>query len=193
MILGIDYGSKMAGTTAIALMKKYNEVELFQSKKNQDADQMIIDFVLKHKDIWLVFLDAPMSLPSVYNDGKSEDYFYRAADKALSAMSPMFLGGLTARAMKLKRKLNNLGLKVVETYPKALSEEILLDQKRYKKDPSYIHECALAIRQIGNWQTQSAPTSWHQIDAMLCLLSAKRNEQGKSKSYGNEEEGLIII
>lgn len=59
MILGIDYGSKMAGTTVVALMRKHDEVELIQSQKNQDADKMILDLVNSLKDVWLVFIDAP--------------------------------------------------------------------------------------------------------------------------------------
>ena len=44
MIAGIDYGSKMAGTTVIAF-EQNNKVVLIGSRENQDADQMILDFV----------------------------------------------------------------------------------------------------------------------------------------------------
>jgi hypothetical protein len=40
MIAGIDYGSKMAGTTVICIQKG-TQVILFQSQKNQDADLFI--------------------------------------------------------------------------------------------------------------------------------------------------------
>jgi uncharacterized protein len=49
-----------------------------------------------------VCIDAPLSLPGVFTGlAGCDDYFYRASDRALRAMSPMFLGGLTARAMRL--------------------------------------------------------------------------------------------
>lgn len=193
MILGIDYGSKMAGTTVIAFMKTHNEVELIQSKKNEDADQMILDFVTAHQDIWLIFLDAPLSLPEAYSNSAADDFFYRAVDRELSAMSPMFLGGLTARAMKLKNELQKLGVQVVETYPKALSQAINLDQNAYKKDQHYLEEVSTTIERLGHWTTLTPPQNWHQIDALLCLLSAKRHEIGRSKVYGKKSEGQIII
>ena len=107
MIIGVDYGSKLAGTTVIA----YNMgdgIRLERSKKNQDADQMIIDFVAEYNP-QVIGIDAPLSLPGVYTGLVGfEDYHYRACDKALKAMSPMFLGGLTARAMNSGHQLRKV-------------------------------------------------------------------------------------
>ena len=44
MLVGIDYGSKLAGTTVIAYTQE-NEVHFMSSVKKQDADQMIINFL----------------------------------------------------------------------------------------------------------------------------------------------------
>ena len=98
---GIDYGSKLAGTTCIAWMKE-GQLKIIQSAKNQDADEWIIT-QLDNESIDQIFMDAPLSLPPAFHDPLSDEFFYRAADRELKAMSPMFLGGLTARAMRLKK------------------------------------------------------------------------------------------
>ena len=135
MIIGIDYGAKMAGTTVIARMYEHNKVDFHASIKNQDADQFVAGFISNNEDIWLAYIDAPLSLPRVYSqDVPDGNYFYREADKATGAMSPMFLGGLTARAMRLSVELTKLGVKVVETYPSKLADVLKLKEKNYKKD-----------------------------------------------------------
>lgn len=90
MHLGIDYGSKLAGTTAICYQEG-DALTIIQSEKKQDADRFINDTVesLKPEQI---FIDAPLSLPAAYF-GNGDDYFYRDCDRQLKAMSPMFLGG----------------------------------------------------------------------------------------------------
>jgi hypothetical protein len=99
MILSIDYGSKLAGTTAVCF-EKNNQLHLAQSVKKQDADAWLRQLISTKKPA-AVYIDAPLSLPGVYR-GEGSDYFYRAGDRAVGAMSPMFLGGLTARAMQLR-------------------------------------------------------------------------------------------
>ncbi|MBK9525389.1 MAG: hypothetical protein IPO39_11705 [Bacteroidetes bacterium] len=100
VLAGIDFGSKMAGTTVIAVAGK-TTIRLFSSRKNEDADSFL-SVLVKEKGIEELFIDAPLSLPGVYRGILSgNDYFFRESDRVLKAMSPMFLGALTARAMKL--------------------------------------------------------------------------------------------
>ena len=103
-IFGVDYGSKMAGTTVVAVARE-RQIDLLQSGRKQDADAWLLETAVAQQPDH-IFLDAPLSLPGVYRHlpGRS-DYFYREADRELQAMSPMFLGGLTARAMQLHERL----------------------------------------------------------------------------------------
>lgn len=119
LLLGVDYGSKLAGTTAVCYLYSEGNAAFLSSRKGEDADKMLLDFVLKHGPANL-FLDAPLSLPLAYFQGTAHgtDFFYRQCDRQLGAMSPMFLGGLTARAIKLSFELKNVGASVFETYPK---------------------------------------------------------------------------
>tara|TARA_B110000046_G_scaffold29074_1_gene30341 strand:- start:20624 stop:21211 length:588 start_codon:yes stop_codon:yes gene_type:complete len=195
MIIGIDYGAKMAGTTVIARMYDHNKVDFFASAKNQDADQFIKDFIASNEDVWLAYVDAPLSLPKVYTESGSEgNYFYREADKATGAMSPMFLGGLTARAMKLSKEITKQGVKVVETYPSKLAEVLKLKNKNYKKDRHQIAALCEELKEVSGFMFNNEEVvTWHHFDSLLCLYSAKRHEIQASMVFGNIVEGTITV
>ena len=175
MIVGIDYGSKMAGTTVIARMYEHNKVDLQASAKNQDADKFISDFMEANQDIWLAYIDAPLSLPIAYKSlNGSNDYFYRQADRITGAMSPMFLGGLTARAMQLKEQISKKGIKVVETYPAKLAEVLSFKDEGYKKGKENINALCDRLKAESDFEFKNEDVlSWHHFDALLCLYSAK--------------------
>lgn len=195
MIIGIDFGAKMAGTTVIARLYEYNKVDFFASKKNEDADLFILDFIQQNENIWLAYLDAPLSLPMVYSQSAiGDNYFYREADKATGAMSPMFLGGLTARAMKLSAELTKLGVKVVETYPSKLADVLKLKEKNYKKSISEIPVLCDELKTISGFTFENELIkTWHHFDALLCLYSAKRYEMQAAMVFGRKEEGTITV
>ena len=124
MVFGVDFGAQKAGTTVISGIES-GRLVFRRSKKQRSADKFLIGFFSK-RDPALIMLDAPLSLPGVLRElPEYSDYFYRVADRELSAMSPMFLGGLTARAMKLAAKFTKIGHTVVECYP-AKTGRILL-------------------------------------------------------------------
>ncbi len=191
-IIGIDYGSKLAGTTVIAYFGN-NEIRIRQSGKKKDADNFILSFV-KDKNPEYIFMDAPLSLPSVYLGKEGFDnYFYRECDSELRAMSPMFLGGLTARAMKLNA---SLGGKCKEVYPSKLIDELEIDKTIYKKEKINIPQILdLIMLQFPEEITlnKNEFENWHQVDAVLALLSGFRYLKGEALLIGNINEGQIII
>lgn len=195
MIVGIDYGAKLAGTTVIARMYDHNKVDFFASEKKQDADAFILDFIKSNCDVWLAYLDAPLSLPKVYMNEKSDSsYFYRAADQATGAMSPMFLGGLTARAMKLSVDLGKQGVKVVETYPAKLAEVLKMKDENYKKNKLSIGDFCNKLKELSGFEFENdLVKTWHHFDALLCLFSAKRYEIQSAMVFGDVEEGTITV
>jgi predicted nuclease with RNAse H fold len=192
---GIDYGSKMAGTTAIAYLSPQEEVIIEQSQKKSDADQFLKN-KLSELPIKQVFIDAPLSLPAVYRFGLGEhkDYFYREADRSLQAMSPMFLGGLTARAMKLKDSFSSESVAFYETYPGYLAKLLELPKDQYKKtktEPESLKSLLISSSKfpfpIPNIM------NWHQYDAVLALISAWRFFNDQALVFGNNTEGQIWI
>ena len=195
MIIGIDFGAKLAGTTVIARMYDHNKVDFFASAKKQDADQFIVDFIGANEDVWLAYIDAPLSLPKIYSQGGGEgNYFYREADVATGAMSPMFLGGLTARAMKLSVELTKLGVKVVETYPSKLADVLKLKGKEYKTGRPQIAALCEELKEVSGFMFDNEQVeTWHHFDALLCLYSAKRHEIQASMVFGDANEGTITV
>ncbi len=193
LIAGIDYGSKTAGTTAIAWPDS-TRIHLTQSERKKDADQWLQNWVQEYQP-QLIFLDAPLSLPGTYmNPEQYSNFFYREADQAVQAMSPMFLGGLTARAMQLKRTLERAGCTVREVYPGRLARQLGLDTGRYKKDNSYLEAAAQsALAEMPGYQLAQMPANWHQLDALLALCSGHRYQHQRADLYGSPEEGQIIV
>lgn len=191
---GIDYGSKMAGTTVIAFVGESGQFVFQQSTRKQDADQFLLDWVSAQDRPAQLFLDAPLSLPAVYTDPDSgTDYFYRAADKEVQAMSPMFLGGLTARAMRLAAAIDQQGWVVREVYPGHLARSLDLRELGYKKKVGDVPPVLAAFRQKMPGLPAAAPANWHQFDALLAFCSGWRYQKGEHLTFGVPEEGLIIV
>jgi hypothetical protein len=183
---GIDFGSKRSGKTAICLRRE-EEWIIRQSIKDHDADAFL-QAVVQEYDIPSLFIDAPLSLPAIYKSGKGSDYFYRAADRAASAMSPMFLGGLTARAIQNRDLWVSQLRTVFEAYPGGLVKELDL-KPWYKKD---------LIEFINSLQPHlpfplPVPENWHQMDALLAWITGYRKALDLHKTLGEAPEGLIYI
>lgn len=190
-ILGLDFGSKMAGTTAVCF--DAGGLQFEQSQKGKDADAFIMEIVdmLQPSKI---FMDAPLSLPKAYFGQSGNDFFYRRCDRELKAMSPMFLGGLTARAIRLKHLFATAGIVVLEAYPRGLVNKLAenngLFTALYKNDlPAFT---GLLVETFGI-KMFSAPTSWHQCDALLAYLTGTRWLDGRHTQFGDAGEGLIIV
>lgn len=193
-IAGIDYGGKMAGTTVIAHLTE-QEIKLWSSVKKKDADAFIMDWA-EEKQPDVIFIDAPLSLPAVYRHPDAfDDYFYRKADRELKAMSPLFLGGLTARAMRLKRQLESLHVETLEIYPSQLARHYDLKPLGYKKKKENI---PLVLEKITpllapfNWAVEEV-NSWHHLDALLALISGIRYVKKEHLVFGDPDEGIIIV
>jgi predicted nuclease with RNAse H fold len=195
-LCGVDYGSKLAGTTVVCTLEgPTGPVHFRRSAPKEDADTFLLNYLLQQPPA-LIFLDAPLSLPGVYRGlPDCSDYFYRQADRQLGAMSPMFLGGLTARAMQLDSTLRRYGLAVCETYPAAQARRLNLQPEGYKKEPSAIVPVLGQIQRSypSLFSQITGAASWHHVDALLALLAAVRFTGGEHVTYGNAAEGVIII
>jgi len=189
MHLGIDYGSKLAGTTAICYQEG-KKLVVVQSEKKKDADKFIKKTVEDLKPTQ-IFIDAPLSLPAAYF-GSGDDFFYRACDRELKAMSPMFLGGLTARAMKLTRWLRDDGIDCHESYPGGFVRDMEELKVNYQKKSMVNTKLIKSLEKVIGSRIKSVG-NYHQIDAVLCWYIGKRFISGDAKFIGDKEEGQIII
>jgi predicted nuclease with RNAse H fold len=192
---GIDYGSKYTGNTVIAVLQG-SDIMFMQVDKKVDADNFIINAAEHFKPEW-IFLDAPLSLPGVYtNTGNNPNYHFRKADLECKAMSPMFLGGLAARAIELKDKLQSQGMQVFETYPRIMAKRLALPEIGYKKSKSNLSNCtAETLRHFKNHLSINPKdiNTWHHLDALLALMSAMAHEQDQCTAYGDPKEGQILV
>lgn len=197
---GIDYGSKTSGNTVIC--HHDDQVIHFYEADKKDADLFIIDWITKCQAVQnrpmltTVFLDAPLSLPAVYQSivGFS-NYHYRQCDVALKAMSPMFLGGLTARAMELKQRLQEkMNVETHEVYPKALAQTLLSDHYHKRLTTNEMEAlCRILSKVIPELCLAEYPKTQHQFDALLAWVSGYRFLNQQHLIFGDIQEGIIIV
>lgn len=186
-IIGIDYGGRYAGTTAVASYSN-SRIEVVSVEKGKDADAFLSEQVERIQPS-LIAIDAPLSLPLAYFQDNG-DLSFRRCDRELNAMSPMFLGGLTARAIGLVRQWRKMGIEVIEVYPSALVRHLELVQYKKKGSPSQELMDELLERGL---EYSVIPQDMHQLDASLALMSGKRYTEGVALSFGKEQEGVIIV
>lgn len=187
-IIGIDFGAQLAGTTCCAVKHiGTNTVTILTSTKGKSADAFIYDCVEKFKPI-LIGIDAPLSLPLFYtNPQRYSDNNYRYCDRELSAMSPMFLGGLTSRAMKIRYELEQRKIQCIEVYPKAFVKKHFLDTLGYKESKVHISNCIESVKKIVDVSIKEPLTTWHEFDSLVALAITERYYANNADSVGNEE------
>lgn len=192
-IAGIDFGSQLAGTTVMAVSRTdMPGIRLFRSERKKPADNSLQHWVADNRPD-RIYIDAPLSLPYVYRSGSDRDYFYRKADRELKAMSPMFIGGLTARAIRLADNWRSLGIDCFESYPGAAVHKLGdPGEFEYKKGKS---PAAAALERLtALFPEADLPEipDWHCFDAVLCLWIGLRHAAGKADTAGEPEEGIIL-
>jgi len=195
IVFGIDYGSKLSGNTVIAIFRE-NKIFFMDVDAKVDADQFIRNAV-EHFKPETVFIDAPLSLPGVYKNPESfSDYHFRVADRETQAMSPMFLGGLAARAMDLGAWIKEQSIDVRETYPKLMANRFDLKKHGYRTNKNALKECTKRVNGCIKEPLEFNATevkTWHHLDALLALMSALSFHCGDFKTYGDPAEGLIYV
>lgn len=193
-IAGVDYGSKLAGTTVLALLSPAGEIQFFCSERKKDADFFLKKLLLQSRPE-RVFIDAPLSLPGVYGQLPGcKDFFYRKADRELQAMSPMFLGGLTARAMQLRNNMLPENILFLETYPAGWVRFLGAGLQEYRKEKQPSVDFLSKI--VDNSPVFIRPSdcaSWHHVDALIALLSGLRYENQQHRIFGMAAEGEVLI
>lgn len=187
MFIGIDYGAQYAGTTVIC----YRDRGLFRferSMKGQESDSWMMERV-KGIGPAAIYMDAPLTLPAAYY-GKGNDHFFRRADRETGGMSPMFLGGLTARAIQAASQWRSSGIEVFEAYPSAL----VRIEWDYLKIPGRRSIPQHHLRLMAGMFQLPPPTpkDRHEADAWLCWLVGHRHQLGLAKVFGDHAEGAIL-
>ena len=190
--MGVDYGSKTSGLTALAYTADNRNIIFEQCSKGKDADQWLLGRI-KVLGKSVLALDAPLSLPGVYrNIPGCNNYHYRQCDLETKAMSPMFLGGLTARAMSLHAECVKINVDCHEVYPKAISESLAFDPMHYKKDVQFLEGFTERVCDAMNVKC-STPENWHQFDALLAFYAGWKILNKTAEKRGVKSEGIIYF
>lgn len=191
--IGIDLGGKTTSNTVGCYTM--GEKLLFTHLPPKNQHQHLLKFCLLNS-FETVFMDAPLSLPGIYSGKKGfHDFHHRKCDLELKAMSPMYLGGFTASAIELKAHMEGLHIKVWEVYPKALIQELGLQQLYSKKiTPTKLAALLNALKphHMG-FKLSKKPATIHELDAFLAWLSGHRFQQGIHQTKGDAKEGIILI
>lgn len=186
--VGVDFGARNAGTTAVC-WKLQGSFRFAHSADNEDADAWLEATIAELSPL-AIYIDAPLSLPAAYH-GKGTDYFFRNADHRVRGMSPMFLGGLTARAMRMAAQWRASGIAVHEAYPAALIRHAWesLGIEPRKAIPK--HKLRIMAGMI--IMPSPEPADRHEADAWLCWVIGHRHAKGEAISHGHPDEGIILI
>ncbi len=183
-LAGIDYGARKAGTTALAIWRDHR-IELLSCPKGVDADQWLLNQLASIRP-GVIAIDAPLSLPPGVL-GKGGHFHLRWADQLCGAMSPMFLGGLTARAMSLRYHYPDDQATWIETYPSWLAKQ------RFHGVREDHHALLNAIQAFWPASEIPVPHDQHQMDALLAMIAAYHWDNCSSWHYGDPCDGVIVI
>jgi len=195
VVFGVDYGSKLSGNTVLCIFD-HGRIHFMSVDKGVDADAFLLN-AAHHFKPERIAIDAPLSLPGVYRGLEGcDNYHFRAADLELNAMSPMFLGGLSARAMQLTATLKERNIEVLETYPRALARHFKLEALGYQGSKLALVQCRTQLRALLNPAIGldcGDVTDWHHLDALLALMSCLNYTSGTHQAFGRADEGQIVV
>lgn len=184
LLAGLDFGAGLSGTSVLAIWDG-GQVWLERERRGKPVDPWLLNRLRELKPEVLA-IDAPLSLPGAYS-GRGRDFHFRRSDRLLGAMSPMFLGGLTARAMALRAATRDLHTRWVETYP---SQVALLRLGRHRTDRETLYRDLQA-----QWPDASLPVpeDQHRMDALLALWVARLVREHRAVFFGDPREGIIAV
>lgn len=186
-LVGIDLGARRSGNTAVCVREK-SGFRFHRCAEGGDGDEWLKDLIagIQPRSI---YIDAPLSLPGAYFD-RGEDFSFRAADRLAGGMSPMFLGGLTARAMSLADLWRKGGIAVHEAYPSALIRHAWesLDIRPRVAIPRSKLRLMAGMMLL----PPPEPADRHEADSWLCWVIGLRHQRGEALSFGNAAEGVIL-
>ena len=190
IIIGIDLAGSEKRNTGFCIMKGMN-VKTFIVHSDQEIFSILKKIKPKPK---IIAIDAPLSLPfgreSLEKRGPPH---LRECDKELLRRKikffPLTLGPmrkLTARGIKLKKKLEKKGYTVIEVYPGGAQDMLGIARKREEE------KLMQGLRKIGI-KGLNKKTTHDELDAVTAALVGKFYLEDNYLTFGKEEEGLIIM
>ncbi len=189
LVMGVDLAGSPRRATGICFLRE-NKVSTQIAYK----DEEILSLIREKKPV-LVAVDAPLSLPpgrrSIEEKNKCH---FRACDEELRRRRipffPITLGpmrSLTARGIKLKKKIEALGIKVIEVYPGGAQDIWGMPRARRNLDALRRQLQKKGLKGIKIEATAD------ELDAVTAALVGYYFCLGKAEAIGRLEEGTIIL
>lgn len=142
----------------------------------------------------IVAIDAPLSLPPGRKSIEQRTTVHlRECDKELLrrhiAFFPVTLGPmrkLTSRGMNLKRILEVSRFRVIEVYPGGAQDILGIPRKQRGLDKLKAGLESLDVKGLNDGMSD------HELDAVTCAIVGKLFLEGKSVTYGTDEQAIVM-
>ena len=142
----------------------------------------------------IIAIDAPLTLPYGRDSIEQKTNVHlRECDRELLRRRikffPVTLGPmrkLTARGISLRTTLEKKGFKVIEVYPGGAQDILRIPRKQRGLDKLKAGLENQGIKGLKNKMSD------HELDAVTCALVGKLYLQGKTITYGNREQAIIM-
>lgn len=142
MLAGLDLAAKSSGSSGVAILENFRIMT-----ETLHSDQEILKSL---SEVKMVAIDAPLSLPA-RGDFRKCDLEIRKLAGTLPISGAMKL--LAERGISLKEELEKIGVKVIETFPRAV-EKLMPEGYEYygwNCNPKNEHEKDAALAAITAW------------------------------------------
>ncbi len=193
-VVGIDLAGSERRKTGFCLLDE----NLVARTRVLHEDEEILEEVRKVKPE-VIAIDAPLALPKA-RPSLAKKYsklgHLRECDKELLRMGiklfPISLGPmrkLTRRGIRLRKKLEKEGFKVIETYPGAAQDILKIPRKQ-----EGIEKLRKGLIKLGvKGDVRKKEISDDELDAITCALVAKMYLNGNYLAIGDKDEILMIL
>ena len=179
VVAGIDLAASEKKSTAICFMTLELYAETYKVKKDEEIIKLIVESGAK-----IVGIDAPLSFPI---SGPYRDCDLELLRRGIRLFSPLFgpMKALTARGIKLKKKLEGAGIKVYEVFPGGTQDVLGLPRKKKGK-----HQLLSGLRNLGI-KGLSEECSLDELDAATAALTIVLYVKGLAEKV--EGENCLIL
>lgn len=142
----------------------------------------------------IVAIDAPLSLPAGRESIEQRTNAHlRECDKELLRRGirffPVTLGPmrkLTSRGMNLRRAIEDRHFGVIEVYPGGAQDVLGIPRKQKGLERLRAGLERVGVRGLNNRMSD------HELDAVTCAFVGKLLLEGKSITYGNSEQAIVM-
>jgi len=187
-IVGLDLAGVESRPTGLCILKGLM-AETFLVYTNEEIVRKTEESNPK-----VVAIDAPLSLPSGRKSIEQRTNVHlRECDKELLKRGikffPVTLGPmrkLTNRGITLRRTLENKHFKVIEVYPGGAQDILKIPRKQ-----KGLRKLRMGLEKHGIKGLNNKMND-HELDAATCALVGKLFLQGKTITYGTDEQAIIM-